>query len=86
MYKYADDNTVSFGTPCFDELIQVLQSESQILLDWFQDNSMQANPDKFKAIAVRKKTFGKNLALKISDSEIKCEEVVKLLRVDIYID
>ena len=30
-----------------------------------------------------KKTFGKKLVLKISDSEIKCEEVVKLLGVDI---
>ena len=44
---------------------------------------MQANPDKFQAIAVGKRTFGKNLVLKISDSEIKCEEVVKLLGVDI---
>ena len=32
---------------------------------------------------MRKRTFGKNLVLKISDSEIKCEEVVKLLAVDI---
>ena len=30
-----------------------------------------------------KRTFGKNLVLKISDSEIKCEKVVKLLEVDI---
>ena len=42
MYNYTDDNTVSFSTPEFDELIQVLQSESQILLDWFQDKCMQA--------------------------------------------
>ena len=83
MYNYADDNIVSFSTPDFDELIQVIQSESQILLDWFQDNSMQANSDKFQAIAVGKRTFGKYLVLKISDYEIKCEEVVKLLGVDI---
>ena len=83
LYNYADDNTVSFSTHDLDELIQVLQSESQILLDWFQDNSMQANPVKFQAIAVGKRTFGKILGLKISDFEIKCEEVVKLLVVDI---
>ena len=63
LYNYADDNTVSFSSPDFDELIQVLQSESQILLDWFQNNSMQANPDKFQAIAVGKRTSGKNLVL-----------------------
>ena len=53
-YKYADDNTVSSSTPDFDELIQVLQSESQMLLDWFQDNYMQTNPDKLQAIATRR--------------------------------
>ena len=44
---------------------------------------MQTNPDKFQAIAVRKKTSAKNLVLKISNSEIKCEEMVKLLGIDI---
>ena len=53
--------TVSFSTADFDELIQVLQSESQILLDRFQEKYMQANPDKFQVIAVGKRTFGKNL-------------------------
>ena len=34
-------------------------------------------------IAVGKRTFGKILVLKISDCEIKCEDVAKLLGVDI---
>ena len=45
---------------------------------------MQANHGKFQAIAVGERTFEKNLTLKISDTEIKCEEIVKLLGVDIY--
>ena len=40
---------MSISTPDFDELIQVLQYDSHILLDWFQDNCMQANPDKLQA-------------------------------------
>ena len=44
---------------------------------------MQANPDKFQAFAVGKRTFGKHLISKMSNSEIKCEEVVKLPEVDI---
>ena len=44
---------------------------------------MQANPDKFQAIALGKKTFDTNLVLKISDTQIKCEEVLSLLEVDI---
>ncbi len=53
LYNYADDNTLSFHSPDFDELKQVLQDESKILIDWFKFNCMQANPDKFQAIAVR---------------------------------
>ena len=34
-------------------------------------------------IAVGEKTFAKNLVLKISNSGIKCEELVKLLGIDI---
>ena len=83
LYNYADDNTLSFSCPDFDRLIQVLQSESLILINWFHNNCMQANHDKFQAIAVGERTFEKNLVLKISDTEIKCEEVVKLLWVDI---
>ena len=85
MYNYADDNKLSFSCPDFDRLIQVhvLQSESLILINWFHDNCMQANPDKFQAIAVGERKFEKKLILKISDTEIVCEEVVKLLGVDI---
>jgi hypothetical protein len=31
-----------------------------VLIDWFKDNKMQANPDKFQVLAVGKKTFAKN--------------------------
>jgi hypothetical protein len=29
-----------------DILISTLEAESQVLIDWFKDNKMQANPDK----------------------------------------
>ena len=65
-------------SPTVDRRIQVLQSESQILINWFHSNCMQANPGKFQAIAAGERTFENNLVLKISDGEIKCEEVVRL--------
>ena len=65
LYNYADDNTIYFISPDFNKLIAILQSESLILMDWFQENHMQANPDKFQAIAVGKRTYEKNLALKM---------------------
>jgi hypothetical protein len=44
---------------------------------------MQANPDKFQAIAVGNKTHAKTPVFKIESAEITCDEVVKLLGIDI---
>jgi hypothetical protein len=44
---------------------------------------MQANPDKFQAIAVGNKTHAKTPVFKIDSAEITCDEVVKLLGIDI---
>ena len=44
---------------------------------------MQANPENFKAIGVGKRTHDMNLTIKVSDTQINCEDVVKLLGVDI---
>jgi hypothetical protein len=39
LYNYADDNTLSFSSPDYDILISTLEAESQVLIDWFKDNS-----------------------------------------------
>jgi hypothetical protein len=44
---------------------------------------MQANPEKFQAIAVGKKSFDKSPIFQIGTANISCDEVVKLLGVDI---
>jgi hypothetical protein len=36
-----------------------------VLIDWFKDNKMQANHDKFQVLAVGKKTFAKNPSIQI---------------------
>ena len=59
LYNYADDNTLSFHSPDFNELINFFTTRGKILIDWFSFNCMQANPGKFQAIAVGKKTFEK---------------------------
>ena len=44
---------------------------------------MQANPDKFQAIAVGRKTHKKNPVFTIGQSTIECDDIVKLLGIDI---
>jgi hypothetical protein len=52
LYYYADHHTLSFHSPDYEKDISVLQEESDILIKWFSFNCMQANPEKFQAIAV----------------------------------
>ena len=56
IYNFADDNTVSFIHKNFNFLKSVLESDSLNLISWFEENSMKANPDKFQAICIGKKT------------------------------
>ena len=81
-YNYGDDNTISFGSPDFNRLTQGLQKESS-LINWFRINCMQGNPEKIHFIGVGKRTHDMNLTITVSNTQINCEGLVKLLGVDI---
>jgi hypothetical protein len=53
------------------------------LIKWFSINQMKANPEKFQAIAVGKKTKDKNVTFNLEGNQIKCESEVKLSDVTI---
>ena len=56
LFNYADDNTLSFSHSDFATLIEILVRESKVLIDaFFFRNQMNANPDKFQALAVGEK-------------------------------
>jgi hypothetical protein len=42
--------------------------DSQKMLDWFAHNLMQANPDKFQALAIGKKTFKEQICFDLNGS------------------
>ena len=83
LYNYADDNTLSYIHHDFDTLVNVLERESGLLIDWFKVNRMQANPEKFQALAVGKRTFSKTPVFTIDSVLVPCEESVKLLGIEI---
>ena len=81
MYNYANDNTVVYAHKQLTVVKDVVESETQISLNWFDDNQMQANPGKFQAIVGGKKTFSELFS--VADINIPCEETVKLLGVEL---
>ena len=65
-------------------LIALLETESNTAIEWFQNNKMIVNPGKFQAIIInKKKKCHTNKTLKISDKIIKASSSVKLLGVHI---
>jgi len=83
LYNYADDNTLSSSHKDLDVVKQNLEADSISLIQWFSDNKMQANPDKFQAISVGRKTKDSNIDFNIDNFTIQCDEEVILLGVTI---
>ena len=84
LLNFADDNTISATENTIEELISILEKESQAAIDWFVSNEMIANPDKFQAIVVkRNNTMKDSYSLNINQHVINSENCVKLLGVDI---
>ena len=61
LYNYADDNTLSKSDKSLEKVIASLEEDSKALINWFSVNKMQANPEKFQAISLGKKTHDKNI-------------------------
>ena len=48
--NFADDNTLSSFTKTMENLISILESESETAINWFKNNHTIVNPGKFQAI------------------------------------
>ena len=80
MHNFADDNTLSAWGERVSKLIDTLESESNIAIDWFTKNKMIINPDKFQAIILdKKKSNLTNIPLNIDNQTIKSVTSVELL-------
>lgn len=77
--SYADDNT-SFITPTLiDEVIRTLEANTNILIKWFQNNFMKANPNKCHLLL----SSNSKSKAHIGDSNIENSNREKLLSVTI---
>ncbi len=51
--NYADDNTLTAICESMDEVICILGAEGRLTLEWFEENQMKANLEKFQGILFR---------------------------------
>ena len=76
IYNFADENTISVASKNRD----TLKNKSESAINWFRNNNMILNPDKFKFMLLQK--FPKKVIqkkLQIDNNEIESENSVTLL-------
>ena len=71
MYNFADDNSLSAAAKTVTELKNTLHSESKVIINWFKNNKMLVNHEKFRAIILDKQTPDySNEAIKFDNKSI----------------
>ena len=83
IHGFADDHTISAISKSLETLKSILCKDSNIALDWLNENKMLANPSKFQAIILTKSKDRLMTSLKIKDKVIESKELVELLGVTI---
>ena len=79
LQNFADDNTISCTKNSLEEQIKSLTSESEKAVQYFKENMMVVNRDKFQAIIIyrKKPKIIPSLYIKINDININSEISVK---------
>ena len=77
---FADDNTLSAFATTVLRLIKILESKSEVVIDWFKKNMMVVNPDKFQPIILdKRKSDHANERITVDNHQIQVVSNVKLL-------
>ena len=69
LYSFADDNKLFAFPKTILEFIDILQSQSKIVIDWFKSNKMKIKPDQFPAILLGNRKNGHTNQLIVVDNQ-----------------
>jgi hypothetical protein len=88
IHNYADDNAIQHQASNLDDLIAVLENESNTAVDWLNLNEMIVNPKKFQLL-ISAKSNTKNLVgtpVNIKGKTILSTDAIKFLGINIDIE
>ena len=77
--NYADDNTVYTVDKNIQNLLQTLENETNLILDWFRKNEMKPNDDKCHLIVCNQE----KLSVTLGNESIDSTDTVELLGITI---
>ena len=83
VFNYADDNTLLCTGTDVDVIKTRLTRDCHILIKWFSENQMKANPNKFQFMIIGKQSSSMQHSINIAGSEIYGSASINILGVDI---
>ena len=84
LHKFTDDNPISAAAKTVTELKITLQSELEVIINWFKNNKMIVYPEKFQAIILDKQKHGySNETIKFDNKTVETVSSVRLLGVQL---
>ena len=84
IYNYADDNCISYSSDTIDDIRKFLKKDIIVFMNWFQQNSLNANPVKFQTMLIS--SHGSDvdgLMINVQNTTISSTERMKVLGVKI---
>ena len=82
--NFADDNSISTAAKTIPDLISILEVESTKAIEWFRNNEMIVNPEKFQAIIFKKsQNDTSSFTLNFDGKQIETSSSVILLGIEI---
>jgi len=85
LFNYADDNTLSASDFDMDRVLQMLQHDANIVMNWFHDNFMKVNPEKFQLLLMHSQSSPEYMVNEfiVEQNVIEIKESVTLLGINI---
>ena len=71
LFNYADDNSVSVSGKELSIVSGLLQSEAEVTVRWFCENTMEANPSKFQGILLKGNKQANDFKLSVNGHDIE---------------
>mgnify|MGYP001802811941 FL=1 len=88
--SYADENTPYYTGKDTMEVLSALENKSEIMIKWFKDNSMKANPDKYHMILSDKNqctiTVGDELVVSSDQEKLLGIKIDKELKFNLHVE
>ena len=83
VYNYADDNTISFIHSDMSIIKHTIKRDALKAIDWFSENMMKANPEKFQIMFLGKNVSSQTETIGLGDAKLVGSDSINILGLEL---